>query len=331
MKTTVKITDVAKKAGVAKSTVSNVLTGKKYVSDELKEKVLAACAELDFQPNFYASALSGHSSKIIALLLETTDNVERSFYKELIVACLKAASDRGYSLLLYYNSDNEKLLNMLRSGSAPIDGAILMSPCVNDSRLNQISADRIPCVVVGRPYSEVELNYVDINNEKLVADVTERLIEQYGKNVYLINSGSSLTISQDREKSFAAVCAAHGIDGTAHMFESKQSSEEDGYKYSSAVMQNGSVFITANSVLAAGVYRASAEAGLQIGREVAVFALGRSIEHGKFNPPLSHAEQDYGVLGAKAVEMLIDEIQNGHTPRRELVESKISVRMSATL
>ena len=48
----VTINDVAKRCGVVKSTVSNALTGKKYVSPELKQKILDACKELDFQPNF---------------------------------------------------------------------------------------------------------------------------------------------------------------------------------------------------------------------------------------------------------------------------------------
>ena len=46
----ISINDVARKVGVAKSTVSNALTGKKYVSPELKEKVLKACKELDYTP-----------------------------------------------------------------------------------------------------------------------------------------------------------------------------------------------------------------------------------------------------------------------------------------
>ncbi len=125
------------------------------------------------------------------------------------------------------------------------------------------------------------------------------------------------------------MCRAHGIDGAARMFESEQSSADDGYLYAKRVMQKGSAFITANAVLAFGVYRAAAEAGWEIGKDVSVFALGRSIEHGTFFPPLSHAEQDYGVLGAKAVEMLINDIEGSAQVRRELIESKVIVKESA--
>ncbi|MDE6505330.1 MAG: LacI family transcriptional regulator [Clostridia bacterium] len=322
MKKIVKITDVAEKAGVAKSTVSNVLTGRKFVSDELKAKVMDACKELDFHPNFYASGLSSHKSNIIALLLESNEDVERPFYRELIVACLKEASKLGYSLLIYYNSDNEKLLNTLRQGMAPIDGAIIMSPCVDDKRLTQIQSDCIDCVIIGRPDGEIDFNYVDIDNIKLVKDVCSQLISLYGKDVYLINSDYSLTISRDRAKSFKDICAEYSIDFGKHMFESKLSCEADGYEISCKVIKKNSVFITANGFLAAGVYRAAAEKGLKIGEDVAVFALGRSQQHGSFKPQLSYAEQDYGVIGSKAVELLINQINDGGIKEPVLIESK---------
>ncbi len=329
MKKIVKITDVAEKAGVAKSTVSNVLTGRKFVSDELKVKVMDACKELDFHPNFYASGLSSRKSNIIALLLESNENVERPFYGELIVACLKEASKHGYSLLVYYNSDNEKLMDALRQGMAPIDGAVIMSPCVDDKRLQQIENDCIDCVVIGRPDSELGLSYVDIDNVKLVNDVCEQLIAAYGTDIYLINSDYSLTISQDRAKSFENVCKKYGVPFGERMSESKTSSEEDGYEIARGVVKKNSVFVTANSYLAAGVYRAAEEKGLKIGDDVAVFALGRSLKHGVFNPKLSYAEQDYTLLGTKAVELLVAQMAGGGESKRVFIESNVIFAASA--
>ena len=330
MKKIVKITDVAAKAGVAKSTVSNVLTGRKFVSEELKDKVLRACEELDFHPNFYASVLSGRKSNIIALLLESNNDIEKPFYSKLIIACMKEASKFGYSLLIYYHSDSKALLNILRQGMAPIDGAILMSPCVDDERLKQIRSDFIDCVVLGRPDSDLGLNYVDIDNVKLVKDVCNELVAVYGKDVYLINSDLSLTISQDRAKSFNEFCNEQSLDCNCHTFESKDSSETDGYNLAKRVIKKNSSFITANGTLACGVYRAAAEKGLQIGKDVAVFALGRSQQHGSFDPPLSYAEQDYSVLGKKAVQLLVDSIKGESNTQSVLIESKLIFNQSAT-
>lgn len=316
----VTIKDVAQKAGVVKSTVSNVLTGRKFVSEALRKKVLDACRELNFHPNFYAAGLSGGKSNIIALVLESNDDVEKTFYSELVMSCLKQASEKDYSLLIYYSSENDKIINILRQGNAPIDGAVIMSPCVNDERLKQIESDRIPCIVIGRPENEY-LSYVDIDNVKLVRSVCEALNKNKDREVYLINSHFDLTISQDRQKSFAEYCASCGIDAQSHSFVSRNCDENDGYILSRDILKKSAVIITANASLASGVYRAAEEKRLTVGEDVAVFALGRHQEHGTFAPKLSYAYQDYSVLGKKAIELLISEIENGHSDQNVLVES----------
>lgn len=331
MKRVAKITDVAQRAGVAKSTVSNVLTGRKFVSEELRKKVLDACNELDFHPDFYASGLSSRKSNIIALLLESNEDVERKFYRQLIVSCLKEASRFGYSLLLYYNSDKSKLINTLRQGMAPIDGALLMSPCAHDERLSHMESERVSCVVIGRPDNSPNINYVDIDNTKLVRDVTEALAGAYGPDIYLINSESRMTISQDRRRGFAEVCGRYGIDPAEHIFESVRGAEEEGYELAMGALKKGASFITANGKVAAGVYRAAQQKGLKIGEDVAVFALGTSVEGKEFTPELSYAVQDYDVLGRRAVQLLISEIENGYKKECVLVGSRIIYADSAKL
>lgn len=319
----VTIKDVAQKAGVVKSTVSNVLTGRKFVSETLRKRVLDACRELNFHPNFYAAGLSGGKSNIIALVLESSGDVEKTFYGELVMSCLKQASENDYSLLVYYSSDNDKILSILRQGNAPIDGAVIMSPCINDERIKQMESDRIPCIVVGRPEHE-DLSYVDIDNVKLVRDVCEALNKNKDREIYLINSRSELTISQDRQKSFAQYCTSCGIDVASHLLVSPNSDENDGYILSRDVIGRSNVILTANASIAKGVYRAAEEKGLRVGEDVAVFALGRNVEHGTFTPKLSYAHQDYSVLGKKAIELLKTEMENGHSEKSVLVESTLT-------
>lgn len=320
MERVVTIKDVAQRAGVVKSTVSNVLTGRKYVSEQLKRKVLEACRELNFHPNFYAAGLSGGKSNIIALVLESSNDVGNIFYSELVMSCIKCASEKGYSLLVYYSADDNTLMNVLRQGTAPIDGAVVMSPCVDDERLKQIESDRIPCVVIGRPESAA-LSYVDIDNVKLVRDVCDALNKNKDREIYLINSNFDLTISQDRKRSFAEYCASCGLDPETHAFVSKNSDENDGYIISRDILKKSTVIITANASLAKGVYRAAEEKGLKVGEDIAVFALGRFQEHGTFVPKLSYAHQDYAVLGKHAIDILTDEIENGNSACSTLIES----------
>ena len=325
----VKITDVAMRAGVAKSTVSNVLTGNKFVSEELRQKVLAACKELDFQPNFYASGLSRRKTNIIALLLEATSEIASyPFYKDLIVACLQESSKKGYSLLVYYDSDQSKLLQTLRQGRAPIDGAILLAPSVNDERLVEMESNRTICVVIGSPADD-RLSFVDIDNRKLVKTVAEQLINQYGKDIYLINSREDMTISRDRKAAFCEVCAQSGIDVANRIYVCQNDGSQHSYDFAKANVKPNAVFITANESRAKDVYRAAEDKGLTVGRDVAVFSLGRSVEHGVFSPKLSYAHQNYENLGKIAVQALIDEIETGKHSSA-LIDSEIIYRDSTS-
>lgn len=323
MKKVAKITDVAERAGVAKSTVSNVLTGRKFVSEELRKKVLDACNELDFHPDFYASGLSSRKSNIIAFLIESSEDVDRHFYRQLIVSCLKEVSRFGYSLLLYYNSDRDKLINTLRQGMAPIDGALLMSPFLYDERLKHMESERVSCVVLGRPGKSHNINYVDIDNLNMVKGIAETLVRAYGKDIYLINSDSRMTISQDREAGFAQACANFGIDVEGRVFESVGGTKADGERFASGVLKKDTAIITANGLVASGVYAAAAAKGLKVGDDVAVFALGTSMPADAFTPSLSYAEQNYDVLARRAVQLLISEIENGFKKQSVLLESRI--------
>lgn len=308
----VKITDVAIRAGVAKSTVSNVLTGRKYVSEELRQKVLDACREMDFYPNFYASSLSKRKTNILALVMGDENNItEYPFYGDLLVSCVAEASSHGYSLLTYYEQDTENLLNVLRRGCAPIDGALVMSPCVDDERFTQLENDRVHCVSIGRPDRTGGISYVDVDNERFVYDVVKTLSQTYGGPIFLANAPKKMTISADRERGYYKACQELGRStehGTDHY---RERSETDGYNFAKDRVQPDALFIAADAIMCRGIYRAIEEAGLRVGKDVGVFALGKSVTEERLTPKLSYGHQDYSQIGRLAIQMLVGEIESG--------------------
>lgn len=321
------IIDVAKKAGVAKSTVSNVLSGKKLVSDELKERVLKACKELDYIPNFYASSLSlsDRRSHIIAILLENRpDMVEHAFYGELVISALAKATKKKYSLLLLACDDTEAIRNNLRYGKAPIDGAILLTPNVDDSRLKEIQNSSIECVIIGRPSKGIHYDYVDVDNYNLTREVTEMLLGLYS-DVYLLNASEKLTIAEDRKEGFFDAYSKNDIIPNDKYFADLKGIFEEGYKLGNKYATKNTAFITCNSIVAAGLYKAIQEKKLKVGEDVGVFALGKSQTELTLIPKLSYAKQDYKLIGKKSVEMLIDKLESKDVTHCVLIKSKLKL------
>lgn len=307
----VTITDIAERAGVAKSTVSNALTGKKYVSEELKQKILNICDEMNYSPNFYASRLSGNRTNIISLFLEESETgVYHAFYTELIEACLKYLSKHGYHLLISYNSDKRMRNSFLQKGKAPVDGAIIMAPVINDQRIMQFESDLVPCVSIGKPDKSHSISYVDIDNRKLVADAVNILATNGYRKIYLLNANENLNISQERTAAFIKALNDNGLEGGAKSISySADSSYESGLKLALELIENNTAFITANVRLAEGVYSAAEKKGLKIGENVGAFALG-GVRNDKVTPNLTYATQDYTRLGKMAAKNLLKQLKS---------------------
>ena len=98
------IIDVAKKAGVSKSTVSRVLTNNGYVSEESKQKVLDAMDEIGYIPNLLARQLQSGVTKTIGFIAPSY-MIYTQNYDELLKTHIESGAD---ITLLYHSVDNAK-------------------------------------------------------------------------------------------------------------------------------------------------------------------------------------------------------------------------------
>ena len=308
------INDVARRCGVVKSTVSNALTGKKYVSPDLKKKIIDVCKEMDFQPNFYASTLARGNTNILALVLEEdSDKNFRGFYSDLIMSCLKAAARAGKHLLIYTGLDKKSVGAMLKRSKAPIDGAIIMTPLVDDMRIVQMEKQRIPCVIIGRPDDSVKISYVDVNNVQLVSDVVDRLASSGYRKFCLVNSEENKTISIDRLKGMESSLAK--LEGAEKcVVYTSCSSEEEGYRSAIGKMEKGMAFITSDGTIARGVFKAAEAVGLDPLKDIKIYSLGE--DEYRFDIPWEYARQDYKKLGEIAMKILLGEIEGDSEPKQ---------------
>ncbi len=326
----ISINDIAKKAGVAKSTVSNVLSGKRYVSDSIREKVLKVCEEYNYSPNFYASILGNANdikTNIIGIFLETSTRSYHAFYNDVIRTVVTYFSEYDINVLLYFGPKEKEVSDKLRKGQSPIDGAIIVGPTLMDTRISEMELNAIPFVVIGSTDLK-DITCVDTNNETLCEYIAGKMIENGGDKICLINANQSLTVSKDREKGFLK--AIEKKKPTMHAsFYTENSSVEEGFYHASLSLEKGyNAFIVGSSVIAKGVYQAIKSKNLVIGKDVFVFALGASKKDlDSFDVSLSYAEQDYEELALQA-SIQLREIMTDGAPKNVLLKSKIRINDS---
>ena len=154
--------EIADRAGVALSTVSYVLSGKRSVSQKMRERVLAAIEELDYRPHGPARALASGASHTIALFLPSPQWQLVPVQQTFVAAATQATSASDYALLLSTApADPETIARLVAGGRA--DGVILMETLQDDPRVERVRADGHPFTLIGRTRDVTGISYVDMD------------------------------------------------------------------------------------------------------------------------------------------------------------------------
>ncbi len=158
------IDDVARQAGVSRTTVSHALSGNRPVSAATRIRILAAAEDLHYQPNAAASSLrAGRTQTIgLSLLLDTPGRtLAHGPFSEFIEHIADHLSEHGHTLLTVVRRDPAPadLGRLARSGQ--VDGMILLQVRVHDPRITELRNARLPFVTIGRPADTRGLVCVD--------------------------------------------------------------------------------------------------------------------------------------------------------------------------
>lgn len=144
------IADVARRAGVAPSTVSYVLTNRRSISSTTRRAVEKAIRDLDYRPHAGARALRGARTRVLALSLPREAGTYHPIGWRFVHHLSAAARSRDHDLLLLIGDNNVADLRRI-AGSRLADGAVLMSVLTDDLRVTALHKLGFPTSLLGRP------------------------------------------------------------------------------------------------------------------------------------------------------------------------------------
>jgi DNA-binding LacI/PurR family transcriptional regulator len=177
---------IAERAGVALSTVSYALSGKRAISDEARAKVLQAVADLDYHPHGPARALASGASHTIALFLPSPHWDLVPIQQTFVAGATQATSASDYSLLLITSpTEPEDIVRLLAAGRA--DGVILMEILTDDPRVEALEASGHSFTLIGRTGDTTGISFVDIDYGEAVRKSLRHLAELGHQTVALFN------------------------------------------------------------------------------------------------------------------------------------------------
>lgn len=156
--------DVARHAGVAQSTVSYVMSGRRSISPDTRQRVLDSMEALGFRPNAGARALAGSRSQVLAIVIPFRPELDHTALLDFVGTIAVAARERDHDILLVTADEGPEGLQRLQ-GSALCDGIFLMDVEDDDARLDVVRNLHVPVVLIGVPADPVGLWCVDLDFE----------------------------------------------------------------------------------------------------------------------------------------------------------------------
>lgn len=178
------ISDVAKKAGVGVSTVSKVLNNYPNISQQTRDKVMKAAAELNYVPNAIASALSSKNGKRIAVIVFI--NNERQAIDEInmqyLFGSFHQAQKIGFEVVTVFSNvldDMNKIEVIQYLKSLSVQGIVVYGLHKEEERFHEIiEEEHFKMVVVDTPIQNKMTSYVMVDHQRAQYDIALRMIEE---------------------------------------------------------------------------------------------------------------------------------------------------------
>jgi LacI family transcriptional regulator len=326
--------DIAKEAGVSRSTVSRVVNDNPHVRDNVRRKVLDVIDRTGYRPHVAARTLASQRSLMLGLVVPRG---VRTFFTDpyflhLTQGLVEACNDYNYTLGLFLAGAHEEEDKIIPRVSRPgfLDGILIQSGARGDQLIPQLVGANLPLVVVGRPFDRIEVSYIDVDNVDAARNAVMHLIRLGYERIATVAGPGRLTAGLDRVQGYRRALRDRGRAVNPDLIAEADFTEAGGYDAMQRLLPHkpDAVF-AASDIMAVGAMRAVRDAGLRIPDDVAIVGFDDISLATKPEPPLTTVHQPVQQFGRSAIELLLDLIENGiHPPRRVVMVTELMVRES---
>ncbi|UYV51599.1 LacI family DNA-binding transcriptional regulator [Priestia megaterium] len=310
------IYDVAKLSGLSKTTVSRVINNHSYVSEEKKNRVLKAMKELNYTPNPSARKLRGQVTTTIGVIVPRIIN---PFFSYLVDSIEQVAYKKGYHVLIFQsNEDKEKelaFLNLLKTKQ--VDG-IIMTSIENDWSLIEPFTEYGPILLCNEYVNNANVPIVRLNQYKGAYIGVKHLLEKGHRKIGYCTGGlfAEEGKDKDRNQGYQKALQEAGIQPDPKWIFVNQHSIEDGKQVVKKILSmedRPTAIFTGSDEIAGGMMIEAKESGLSIPNDLAIIGFDDQPLAQMLDPKLTTIRQPIEQMGIKAMEILIDMLNDSES------------------
>jgi LacI family transcriptional regulator len=330
----VTITDVARHAGVALSTVSYVLSGKRVISATTRQRVLASVRALGYHPNAGARALASKRANVIALVLPLRSGMHVPVLMQFATAVVTSARQYDHDVLLMTADEGPAGLTRI-AASALVDGLIAMDVEMRDPRVPVLRQLDRPSVLIGFPADASGLTCVDLDFHRAGAACAEHLAGLGHSEIALLGAPA---VVYERDTGYARRTRAGFLEAAERLGLTAvaQPCEENAFAVAEELrgllaQYPGLTGLVVHNEAAVGhVLAALPRLDRAVPEEMSVVAICPDEVAERSSPPLSSVLVPADEVGRQAVTLLMRKLDGEAVPDATLLGPQLTVRGSTS-
>lgn len=300
--------DVARRAGVALSTVSYAINGTRPISAETRQRILAVMEELGYRPHALARGLAEGRSRVIGILVP---DLSTAYIGEIIRGIEDELDLVHYDLMLYTTHRREakeaSYVTSLTQGIA--DGLLIVLPRNPANFMQRLRQRNFPYVLIDHQGTNEKDHAVGATNWQGAYDATEYLIRQGHRRIGFITGSMDLGCARDRLAGYQAALNQHHLPIDPELIYEGDFHQPEGYAGGNALLslpQPPTAIFASNDVMAMGVMDSARSRGLRIPDDISIVGFDDIPQAQHIRPALTTVRQPLEKMGRVATQMLLD-------------------------
>lgn len=330
MKITIK--DVARKANVSISTVSNVINKSKRVSPEVTERVLKVVNEFGFSPNVIARSLIKKETLSIGVLIP---GIENTFTSNFVRVIEKELFKHNYSTLLCNTElDVDIELHYLKLMKEKyVDGVVLLTSTLKQVHIDFFEENSIPVILASLTDKNGRFSSVNIDDYQAGYDAAQYLIKLGHQKIAWFGGDIKHDHSVLRFEGYKQALADYEVVYEENVSFNEEYQIKSGYERGMEIFRKENrptAVFCISDVLAIGAIQAAEECGLRVPADISIMGFDDIPIAGAYRPGITTVRQPVYDLGVQAAQMLLQQIKKkkGYKKEARILPHEIIIRGS---
>lgn len=333
------IREVAREAEVSIATVSYVLNNSRRVGEQTRARVLQAAQRLGYRANITARNLQASETRLLGYSRRPSPIDQfNPILDQFLQSIAEAAARHDYRILAFPSIDVHEELSayeeMMLIGQ--VDGFILTDTNFDDERVLALVRNQFPFASFGRANEDWDFLWIDVNGKAGTLAATRHLIAQGHRRIAFLAWPEKSQTGYYRLQGYLSGMHEAGLATDPDWVQLAGNFYEESYAVARRLLalplnRRPSAVIASSDLMALGVLNAGWDAGLEVGRELAVVGFDDAPVARYMRPALTSLAQPIVEIGERLVTMLIDEINDRPVQQRQiLMQPALIVRASSS-